>query len=127
MELTAQEAVRLIEEAYNDGLTAQCDPLIIDELRSKALCLVLSLCKGRSDEYTDAFDTDIIVEQMEFFVLFLRGPGFASEEERALRAKMLDIAISLCEGRSEEYTDAYDADVIVEQAENLLTALTNDR
>lgn len=42
------------------------------------------------------------------------------EEDRVLRAKAFDIAISMCAVRFESgYTDAYDTDVIVEQADNI--------
>lgn len=38
------------------------------------------------------------------------------EQKLALRQKAIDHVTALCEGRAQEYTDAYDANIIVEQA-----------
>lgn len=50
----------------------------------------------------------------------------ATPEEMALREKALNMAIALCEGMAENYTNAYDSDIIVAQARNFLKFLKGE-
>ncbi len=72
---------------------------------------VLQAIIERCDAIETDIDTVVEVDALREAISYLTGVAF--------RTKALNIALDLCQGRHKnDYTDAFDSDIIVEQARN---------